>query len=709
MQIPLLTAAFFSAVLLEHFGSVFAQTAADGDGVLQPEEQTEERIRPDKLIDSEGIPKLPEKGEHSRTVDGDVSVLAASSLEEISRLLNEPFLEDAAVDGQERPSSVLQPYRSFNTNVTLVLTLIHSGKCAASRERVDQFQRQIPALWKEQAATRANASLPALLPPPTLVLLSVDGQEKDTGKNLVVSIEGLGITHVPALVWMIRDSHGATFVLDFSAALAPDHLTAAELLQAFGHLQSRLLVTGESLVFDDVTGDYHWWPRSLAVGGHGSLPIAADSHVDNDLSSWLQQHAATIFRPVTQVFPASLTDHERYYAEWLWLDENEVAAKEDFILLGQCQSSTSDEVGDILYDTFGYMASTWINRRNIVMISLMDCAPSNDGEIFLWRVHPEDLLADPWALAVSWESAERIISVNATANTAAEDVKNALVQVTTPSLMWLDREMSAPIAFPTLRQVHAVLVVDLHRVAPGEPTLLDHQQRAALRRFRRTCQRHQRNPLLGDVVCLVVPSLDIRVLTTFGLDIWTPMDLAVSQPAENPNDPNILPVLFVTDQRFGGTRRYYLDRDGVTDNHQFADFWSHFWEGSLTPFPKTSGRSRTNKAGIRIITEADFDREVLQRLPPTESSGIEDDDDESKGVAAGNHALVLFTSPMCGHCRRLLSLWNQFGRLVQHIGWSSMVTLYQLDVTTDEVLASESFNHTIRWGKQRIMNCGLEL
>jgi hypothetical protein len=335
------------------------------------------------------------------------------------------------------------------------------------------------------------------------------------------------------------------------------------------------------------------------------------------------------------------------------------------------------------------------------MVALADCTASNDGEIFLWRVHLDDLSSDPLALLVSWESAERIVSVNVTAETVAEDMKNALVQVTTPSLMWLDREMTAPIAFPALRQVHAVLVVDVHRSAPSGPTVLDHQQQASLRRFRRICQRHQRNPLLEDVVCLVVPSLDTRLLSTFGLDIWTPMDLAVSQPAEDSNDPNVLPVLLVTDQRFGGTRRYYLDRDGITDNDQFADFWTRFWEGSLIPFPKTSGRSRTNKAGIRIITEADFGREVLQRLPPSESFG-EEYDDESEEAVTGKHALVLFTSPMCGHCRRLLSLWNQFGRLVQHIGWSSMVSLYQLDGTTDEVLASESFNHTIRWGKSKM-------
>ena len=127
-----------------------------------------------------------------------------------------------------------------------------------------------------------------------------------------------------------------------------------------------------------------------------------------------------------------------------------------------------------------------------------------------------------------------------------------------------------------------------------------------------------------------------------------------------------------------------------------AEFWHAFWEHRLTPFPKssspTSSSPTVNQAGIVKISAVDFAQQVLQNDPPW----VDKNDEQPP---SSKHSLVLFTSSMCGHCRRLLTLYNQLGRLVlQTLGWSSFLTLYHMDVSTDEVpVGSDGWNVTIRW------------
>eukprot|EP00977_Amphora_coffeiformis_P011512 scaffold2767_cov177-Amphora_coffeaeformis.AAC.86 len=609
--------------------------------------------------------------------DNQIDIKYMTKLDDISEFLRDPMSK------ADLQSPVLQSYLSFEPNVTFVLTLTYSEKCPACQEMIDRFVEDIPQVWKDQQHDGDSFLIPGL-PPPVLILLSVDQQ--DAQNSLTGQLEGFGTAHVPSLLWMVRDTLGYTFVLDFVATKSSGKLTSKEILQKYQHLQTRLLWLSSSMTFEEGATSFNLKPKYFSATNMDDGETVGNKTVASPIVAWFFDYGHRVFRSVVQSFPGSFLEAERDYAKWLWY-ENDEEADDGFLVLGQCRRP-GDEA-DPLLTTFDRLAAAWVNRRDVVMVGITDC-PNDEldtGKVYVWRRYSsfERFLDDN--LDFSWSAAEKVISLDRSSDMAEEDLKNALVGATTPSILWLDRDLTAAIAFPHWRKVHAVLVIDIHRGGSSQSggkalTPLDIRQANAFRSFRRTCREHQRKQFTEDAVCLVVPSTDVRVLTVFGIDIWTPLDLAAWKPEEEHPDPDILPVAFITDQRFGGTRRFYLGRDELEQPDGFANFWKSFWEDRLTPFPKSSPTSRTNKAGIHIITANDFQSQVLDRSALTEDR---------------KHVLVLFTSSMCGHCRRLVAIWNQLARLVQRIGWSSFVELYQLDVSTDELWLDDSWNETIRW------------
>jgi hypothetical protein len=294
--------------------------------------------------------------------------------------------------------------------------------------------------------------------------------------------------------------------------------------------------------------------------------------------------------------------------------------------------------------------------------------------------------------------------------------------------LWFDRQLVAPIAFPKYRQIHVVLVVNMHQEVMSLATaaldaaaeqdgrdnsknsddntstflLSDHpissMTQRAVTDFRRTCRNHRiqyaQQLLDYDIVCLIVPSTEIRILTTFGMiDVWLSTDIAIEQfmTSNKYNTPNnfsnemhhqqviTFPTMLITDQRFGGTRRYYKDLVSdyynKTDSHinSISDYLTSFWRHELQHEIKSSSQpqqqNEINHDGIRTLTAAT----VESILFDTEESF---------------HALIFFTASTCGHCKRFWIIWNRLGRLLQNIGWNSFIYLYQFDVSENDISAT---------------------
>jgi hypothetical protein len=271
---------------------------------------------------------------------------------------------------------------------------------------------------------------------------------------------------------------------------------------------------------------------------------------------------------------------------------------------------------------------------------------------------------------------------------AASALIHDIAQFARPSVLWFDRQSTAPIVFGHQQKLHAVMVVDMHPVitAPHSTRLEDMKAvRTAFVHFRRACRKHRHH-----VACMVVPSTETRVLVTLGVDIWTPMDeqatkhrsrghpSADATSAEQDHEglqPRPLPVVILTDRDRvpGKTLTHVLDRErlllslsadpsSTLVEQLFDDFVSH----RLEPKIKTDPRGpRTNAAGVRILTGASV-HELLH---------------------SDRHALVLFVTSTCGHCKRATVMWDRLARFMTRVGWSSssFVQLYRMDVSENEV------------------------
>jgi hypothetical protein len=138
------------------------------------------------------------------------------------------------------------------------------------------------------------------------------------------------------------------------------------------------------------------------------------------------------------------------------------------------------------------------------------------------------------------------------------------------------------------------------------------------------------------------------------------------------NHAPLLPTMFITDQRYGGTRRYYQTDTDLS----ISEFIHAFWENRLeyvvasSPYPP-----RTNRAGIRILNA----RGIVSELHSTKQ-----------------HKLIAFVTPTCGHCKRFLVLYNQLGNFLRYIGWNKFLKLFLLNVSEND-LDVTGFHLSVDW------------
>lgn len=339
-----------------------------------------------------------------------------------------------------------------------------------------------------------------------------------------------------------------------------------------------------------------------------------------------------------------------------------------------------------MYREFDEIAHVLSARRDALFCVLQDeCEFINainnanedggfDGSVAAFTVHPET----DWAL-------QQTGLLLASDNTNSSDWISAMLR---PSVMWLDRRMTAPIAFHPRYHLHAVLFVDFLDRSTAE------DMRDAVQLLRRECQEERRRNGDDSLVCLVVPSTDTRVLTTFGIDIWTRMDeyaTKIISAAKCKNDntseeckraegleskeddflsppPPVLPTLLLAHRRHDGTgiQRYYLDPPITKDSLQ--TFLMDFRSGNATPEIKSKDRDsktpQTSTHGIHILTGSTLPSFLL--------------DHEQK------HVLLQFYAPTCGHCKRFNIIWNGLGELLEYLGWDDRVVLARMDVTSNE-------------------------
>jgi hypothetical protein len=314
--------------------------------------------------------------------------------------------------------------------------------------------------------------------------------------------------------------------------------------------------------------------------------------------------------------------------------------------------------------------------------------------------------------------------------TAAKYVRNTLVASaivhTTPTVIWFDKDRVSQLAFPWYRKVHAVLFVDMglaykvqepesvHRPPwpeslnnSTEAGLLLMNQQKAIRMFYDAALQHRLDRPSDDVVFLIVPSSEIRIMMAFGIDIWTPLDddlfgtqwrdrsTTIAEESSNRStDSNycshpetndirsILPVMMITDSsgRHGkkSSTRYYLCSHDIAKKTMqkggaIGKFINEFFNGTIgQPFVRSGtvrwipkDQPNTNKPNVTELTGNTFESLVMDR------------DDE--------HTMLLLESNSCGHCKRFSVFWNELSSLVQAMNWSSVINVMKIDVSSNDV------------------------
>ena len=311
----------------------------------------------------------------------------------------------------------------------------------------------------------------------------------------------------------------------------------------------------------------------------------------------------------------------------------------------------------------------------------------------------------------------------------ASDIAAATVVHTTPTVLWFDRDLAAQLAFPWYRKVHCVLFVDamldradvahlndrgrrsaddgdfdedtdpwppsLVRSADVLASLVRHQR--AVEMFHEAALRQRR---MGgeDVVFLIVPSSEVRVLSSFGVDLWSGMDEELFDRLESGeegregscssaygggsrrDDRDVLPAVMLTDDTgrvSAQTLRYYLNLNTILSDESMVSrksgdfitqFLSHYRSGSLVPFYRSEPAPPTEDGPGRNVTvlTGDTFRSVVMDAP-------------------GEHTMVMVHSPTCGHCKRFSTFWNEFGSLVEGLNWSSVVRVAKIDASRNDV------------------------
>ena len=366
----------------------------------------------------------------------------------------------------------------------------------------------------------------------------------------------------------------------------------------------------------------HCWYR------HSYGPIFS---MDNkqQLQLFVRSYGMGFLRHVAPAMNPDYSQNEKDVISWL-MSSNEDES-DHYTLLIECKDSPSK--------AFSALAPIVATQRDVALFSIADCTGicEHDDTISI-RVDP-----DTWELGgVRIKPPEM-------------SLRQFAVILSTPSVLLYDRISTGPIAFAKHRKIHAILFVRLS---------YDKASHVAIRSFQRSCQV-VRNNHEEDLVCMVVPETETRIMTFFGIDTWTSLDVKVSHGT---SVAEVLPVVLITDQRNEKFRRYFLDaEDVVGDANSIPKFIDAFWNGALTPERKSSLRlAHRNSHGVEIISGNDFSQMVLERQD--------------------KHTLLYLHSPTCGHCKRFASVWNELARMVSAAKWDSFLDIVQIDATENEII-----------------------
>lgn len=422
-------------------------------------------------------------------------------------------------------------------------------------------------------------------------------------------------------------------------------------------------------------------------------PIFTFSNLDS-LSLFVTNHKNLLFKPTIQDF-TSLSDREEMYIKSiLALDE----VTEPHFAFVQCRETNFpvQENASNLYQQFDDLAQTYIYRRDVAFFVVVsdncdwigetedideetgiDTSTTNgdcDGHVRTLKIDssfPQNSKEPTWIFGNLYPQPNH--------DSTMLSMTEFMIVQSTPSVLWFDKPLSSSLAFPIYRKLHFVLFIDMHtpRSKDGSfkySSTAYEQSKNAIAQLRETAIRHRQKRSSEDVVFLIVPSTEIQILTTFGIDIWTSIDYACSDVNTEQcyiDEISQLPMGMITSRRNSDSlmSRYYLPSDRINKNNDALDiFLSQFFDGKLVHQLKSEQPPKENKlsSGVQVLTGDTFEELVM--------------------LNSDKHSLVQFYAPYCGHCKRFNTIWNELAQTIQKLHWNSIIDVMIIDVTKNEVM-----------------------
>eukprot|EP00980_Cylindrotheca_fusiformis_P019477 scaffold6712_cov142-Cylindrotheca_fusiformis.AAC.5 len=511
-------------------------------------------------------------------------------------------------------------------NESLILAVVYDDSCEASMNLVDTWKRSVEELVRIQAVEYIHLKLPKFATIPSSAIDQV------LLKNAFVS-------KIPTVLFFKKRSDTVGSQSEFSVLEYRGlDTTRNEMVLGLTHHITRL--------------QYSCCEAATPqVPEYANLDCDIDTlnvHVQsvNELEVVLKKHQDSMLQRVPAPLDPLLSTTEHEWVHFIMGDRNQA---DPFRAICQCRQSgnVEEQNGDDLksrFAEFDQIARVLSRRRDVVFCVEYEC--SEPGVVSRYHI-----LANDWSLH-HVETYDSALSENERYSSVAEFSQKAL----RPTILWLDRQLTAPIAFAPFYKLHVLLFVDFHHPEAKE------KMRGAVAEFRQQCQLHHDD----DCVCLVVPSTDKRFLSSFGVDMWTQLDHKIGVEARQKRSTPIeefFPSVAVTDQRGGvGVKRFYLEKH--FRNHSLADMlnavMSNETEGGLK---SPSGTIPQNSYGVYLLTDMTIDTFVGKK---------------------GKSKLLLFYSPTCGHCKRFNVVWNALAEFIDSVGLSEKVQVGRLDVAGNE-------------------------
>jgi hypothetical protein len=217
------------------------------------------------------------------------------------------------------------------------------------------------------------------------------------------------------------------------------------------------------------------------------------------LEELLRVHGRKILSPVSPALDPHWYEPEKKALASLLDLQDGLGLRDDshddpFLVVAQCHGNSK---ASPMYEYFDAVSNVLSLRRDLLFVILetSSCSDYVNGELLedgsvvvywlgrSWNLHPRAIWTPPPVITVVAEGQGHQPLSSSSVSTS---LTNFVTRHITPSLMWMDRQVTAPIAFARHNKVHVVLFVNVHHFHHSgnvhEPS------RQAVQRLRRVCQ-----------------------------------------------------------------------------------------------------------------------------------------------------------------------------------------------------------------------------